>query len=152
MFTAAFTTILLYLCLPRHCAKIFIESPYFGIIYIIFVGLRALGVTFSPRDTRFLNSNLAEDVKILSTSPLVRVLSRGSRNWDFRLFKGTKALKIGLSCYFCIVLFWWGGHFCPIYCDLFKIYCAPPNLGITRTWICRLNFAQRPIFFRLEVL
>ena len=28
----------------------------------------------------------------------------------------------------------------------FKIYCAPPNLGITRTWICRLNFAQRPIF------
>ena len=28
----------------------------------------------------------------------------------------------------------------------FKIYCSPPNLGITRTWICRLNFAQRPIF------
>ena len=27
----------------------------------------------------------------------------------------------------------------------FKIYCAPPNLG-TRTWICRLNFDQRPIF------
>ena len=30
--------------------------------------------------------------------------------------------------------------------DLFEIYCAPPNLGITRTWICQLNFAERPIF------
>ena len=35
---------------------------------------------------------------------------------------------------------------CPMHCDLFKIYCAPLNLGITRTWMCRLNFAQRPIF------
>ena len=33
-----------------------------------------------------------------------------------------------------------------MHCDLFKIYCAPPNLDITRTWICRLNFAERPIF------
>ena len=39
-----------------------------------------------------------------------------------------------------------GGHCCPIHCDIFKIYCAPTNLGITRTSICRLNFAQRPIF------
>ena len=46
----------------------------------------------------------------------------------------------------CILLFWWGGHCCPMLCDLFKIYCASRNLGITRTWICRLNFAQRPIF------
>ena len=38
-----------------------------------------------------------------------------------------------------------------MHCDFFKIYCAPSNLGITRTWICRLNFAQR-LFFRLEVL
>ena len=28
----------------------------------------------------------------------------------------------------------------------FQIYCAPPNLAITRTWRCRLNFAQMPIF------
>ena len=28
----------------------------------------------------------------------------------------------------------------------FQIYCVLPNLGVTRTWICRLNFAQRPIF------
>ena len=34
----------------------------------------------------------------------------------------------------------------------FKIYCALPNLGrpITRTWICRLNFAQTPIFSGLR--
>ena len=32
---------------------------------------------------------------------------------------------------------------------IFKIYCAPPNLGI-RTWICRLYFAQRPIFSGLR--
>ena len=25
-----------------------------------------------------------------------------------------------------------------------------PNLGITRTWVCRLNFAQRPIFSALR--
>ena len=35
---------------------------------------------------------------------------------------------------------WWGGHCCLMH------YCAPPNLGITRTWIYRLNFAQRRIF------
>ena len=26
-----------------------------------------------------------------------------------------------------------GGHCCPMHCDLFEIYCAPPNLCITRT-------------------
>ena len=29
----------------------------------------------------------------------------------------------------CIVLYWRGGHCCRMHCDLFKIYCAPPNLG-----------------------
>ena len=46
---------------------------------------------------------------------------------------------------YCIVLYWWGGHCCPMHCDLSKIYWAPPNLD-NRMWICRLNFAQRPIF------
>ena len=32
---------------------------------------------------------------------------------------------------------------------IFQIYCAPPNLGI-RTWICQLNFAQRPMFSGLR--
>ena len=32
----------------------------------------------------------------------------------------------------------------------FMIYCAPPNLGITRTWICWLKFSQRPIFSGLR--
>ena len=35
---------------------------------------------------------------------------------------------------YCIVLYWWGGHFCPIHCDLFEIYCPPPNLGIGREY------------------
>ena len=49
------------------------------------VGLVGLGVTCSPRDTRFADSNPAEvhgffqDVKILSTSPPGRTLSWGSR-------------------------------------------------------------------------
>ena len=51
---------------------------------------------------------------------------------------------------FILYLFWWGGHCCPMHYDLFKIYCAPMNLGITRTWICRLNFGQRPIFSGLR--
>ena len=46
-----------------------------------------------------------------------------------------------------LYLFCWGGHCCPVHWDLFKTYCAspPPNLGI-KTWICRINFAQRPFF------
>ena len=50
----------------------------------------------------------------------------------------------------CFVLFWWRGHFCPMDCDLFKIYCAPPNLGSLWTWKCRFNFAQRPSFSGLR--
>ena len=53
--------------------------------------------------------------------------------------------------YYSIVFYWRGGHCCPTHCGFFKIYCAPPNLGITRTWICRLNFAQRPIFSGLRI-
>ena len=45
---------------------------------------------------------------------------------------------------YCIVLMEWS--LLPNALRPFKIYCAPPNLGITRTWICRLNIAQRPIF------
>ena len=52
-------------------------------------------------------------------------------------------------CFFFLYLFWYGGHCCPMHCDLFKIYCASPNLGI-RTWICRLNFA-RGLFFQAWV-
>ena len=37
-----------------------------------------------------------------------------------------------------------------MHCDLFGIYCDPPNLGITRKWTWRLNFAQRPIFSGLR--
>ena len=49
------------------------------------VGLGGLGVTCSPRDTRFVGSNPAEvdgffqDVKIMSTSPPGGTLSLGSR-------------------------------------------------------------------------
>ena len=32
----------------------------------------------------------------------------------------------------------------------FRVYCAPPNLGITKTWIRGLNFALRPIFSDLR--
>ena len=53
--------------------------------------------------------------------------------------------------YSILYLFWWRGHCCPMDCDLFQIYCAPPNLAITRTWICRLNVAQRPIFSGLNL-
>ena len=41
---------------------------------------------------------------------------------------------------YCIVLYWWCGHCC----DLFTSIVLP---RITRTWICWLYFAQRPVFF-----
>ena len=40
--------------------------------------------------------------------------------------------------------FWWVGHYCPVHCDLFRSTVLSQNLGI-RTWMCLLNFAQRPI-------
>ena len=42
---------------------------------------------------------------------------------------------------YCIILYCidGGGHCCSMHCYLFEIYRAPPNLGITRTWICRLK-------------
>ena len=46
--------------------------------------------------------------------------------------------------FYCIVLMGWS--LLPNALRPFKIYCALPNLGITRTRIWRLNFAQRPIF------
>jgi len=55
------------------------------IIIIIIIIIDGLGVTCSPRDTRFAGSNPDEvhgffqDVKILSTSPPVGTLGRGSR-------------------------------------------------------------------------
>ena len=48
------------------------------------------------------------------------------------------------------VLYCIDGECCPMHCDPFEIYYAPPNLGITRTWICRLNFAQKSIFSGLR--
>ena len=46
--------------------------------------------------------------------------------------------------YYCIVLKEW--LLLPNALRPFQIYCAPPNLRITRTWICRLKFVQRYFF------
>ena len=53
-----------------------------------------------------------------------------------------------LNKYCCTVLLGWS--LLPNALGPFQIYCAPTNLGITRTWIYRLNFAQRPIFSGLR--
>ena len=53
---------------------------------------------------------------------------------------------------FCIVLYWRGGNCCLNALRPFQIYCAPPNLGITMTWICRIKFCSEAYFFRLEIL
>ena len=62
------------------------RSSYFSpLTNSMAVGLGGLGVTFSPRDPRFGDSNPTEvngffqDVKILSTSPSGGTLSWGSR-------------------------------------------------------------------------
>ena len=51
----------------------------------------------------------------------------------------------------CIVFVLMGWSFLPNVLRPFKIYCAPPNLGI-RTWICRSNFCSEAYIFRLELL
>ena len=57
---------------------------------------------------------------------------------------GIQKLIVWYKCLFVFVLMEWS--LLPNALWPFKIYCAPPNLGITRTWIYRLNFAQRSIF------
>ena len=44
---------------------------------------------------------------------------------------------------YCIILMGWS--LLPNVLQPFKIYYALPNLGIARTWKCRLNFAQRSV-------
>ena len=61
--------------------------------------------------------------------------------------KCASGLQTELNQAYFIVLYWRGGHCCSMHCNRFKIYCAPSNLGMTGTWICRLNFTQRPIFW-----
>ena len=51
---------------------------------------------------------------------------------------------------FPLYLFWWGGHWLFNALPSFKFYCASSNLGITKTWICQLNFAERPTFSGLR--
>ena len=61
------------------------------------VGFGGLGVTCTPRDSKFAGSNPAEDdgpfqdVKILNTSPPGGTLSRGSQVSDIRLVKEPQA-------------------------------------------------------------
>ena len=43
------------------------------------------------------------------------------------------------------IVLYWGGQCYPMHCDIFLDLLCSPNLD-TRTWIWRLNFAQRPIF------
>ena len=56
----------------------------------------------------------------------------------FRYFQIQELLYTNRMTSFVLYLFWWGGHCCPMHCDLLR--------SITRSWICWLNFAQRPIF------
>ena len=53
-----------------------------------------------------------------------------------------------LTIYFLLFLMGWS--LLPNALRPFKIYCAPSSSGITRRWVCRLNFAQRPIFSGLR--
>ena len=63
---------------------------------------------------------------------------RRCQRWDITLY---------CIVLYCIVLKGWSLLTNAL--GLFQIYCAPPNLGI-RTLICRLNFAQIPIFSGLR--
>ena len=74
------------------CTKIFIPK------LIKVVGLGGLGVTCLPRDPRFAGSNPAEDINILSTSPLESEISGSLKN--LKSEKNTHLRKI-LSAYSC---------------------------------------------------
>ena len=63
------------------------------------------------------------------------------------LFQKQVYINISYICVYilyCIVLKGWS--LLSIALRPLQIYCAPPNLDITRTLICRLYLAQRPIF------
>ena len=132
-------------------------------VVLVVMVASSMPVSGNPPPLAFPTWKYEDDDDWTTTTPRPRC-SKGYRFINGRCRKvftrsntTAKVREIGLyvkylcKMYCIIVLFWWGGHCCPMHCDLFKIDCAPPNLGI-KTWICRLNFAQRPIFFRLEVL
>ena len=54
----------------------------------------------------------------------------------------------GMKC--CIVFVLMGWSLLPMHCDLFKVYRAPPNLGIDVN--TPIKFYSEAYFFRLEVL
>ena len=69
-------------------------------------------------------------------------------NYEIRLIH-TNNLKM-FYLYLFFFYFFMGWSLLPNALRPFKIYCAPPNLSITRTWICLLNFAQCWIFSGLR--
>ena len=48
-----------------------------------------------------------------------------------RILGNFQSLKQGI---YCIVLFLWGGHCCPMHNDIFKIYCAPLKVLLGREY------------------
>ena len=60
-------------------------------------------------------------------------------------------LAFALYLYFVFVLMGWSLLPNVQRAIFLNIHCAPPNLNI-RTWICRLNFAHRPMFSGLRFL
>ena len=87
-------------------------------------------------------------VHVICTSTAVTIVPR---LWAQAL--GSTACIVSCIWDICIYLFVFvlmGCSLLPNALRSFKVYCAPPNLGKTRTWICRLNFAQRPIFSGLR--
>ena len=89
---------------PRNTETRRVESKYLISLFNTFVifpnvGLGGTGVTCSPQEPRFADSNPAEvdgffqDVKFLSISPPGGPLSRKSRVWDFKLVKEPRSWK-----------------------------------------------------------
>ena len=72
-----------------------------------------------------------------NTVQMWKILNNRSQNVTYIIIifhrYGKNTLNSSIILLYCIVM----------YCELFEIYCAPPNLGIIGTWICRLNFAQK---------
>ena len=92
-------------------------SRFLIAIYIKFKFKFKPGSEFEPRTSRSLAG--------------LQPLELSSFNWRYRSIF--------------IVLMGWSLLPKAMHATFFRIYCAPLNFGI-RTWICRLHFAQRPIF------
>ena len=140
----------------KSITLLFCHSSYFhfdGYRYCITYQIKIQGDNKVNRKT---NSGITVEQMYLEWNLSLSTLNHGrKRIFNYNTKRGTKSLKLveegfrSIPILYCIVLYCivlMGWSLLRNALRPFKIYCAPPNLGI-RTWICRIILLRGLFFF-----